>query len=303
MHKRFLISVLGPTAVGKTNISVQLATIFSSEIISADSRQFYRELNIGTAKPSSKELCQVKHYFINNLSISDRYSVGDFERESLELLNEYFQTNNIAFLVGGSGLYIKAVTNGFDILPDVDEDIRHELNEEYKNLGIGYLQEELNKCDPTYLEKIDKLNPQRLIRAIEVFRSTGIPFSSFRIMGPKLRSFETIKVGINIERLELYTRINNRVDAMISEGLLEEVKSLVPFKTNNALQTVGYKELFEYLDDKYSFEEAVELIKRNTRRYAKRQLTWFRKDPEIQWFKNDEPELIADYIRQQMKKK
>lgn len=303
MNKPFLVVIEGPSAVGKTNISIQLATMFCSEIISADSRQFFKEMNIGTAKPSQEELSLVKHHFVNNLSISDKYSVGNFERDVLDFLNVFFQTNKIAFLVGGSGLYIDAVTNGFDAFPDVDENIREKLNKEYAEYGIEYLQDELSKCDPEYLAKIDVKNPQRLIRAIEVFRSTGIPFSSFRLKAEKSRPFEIIKVGITAERAKLYERINQRVDLMISEGLLEEVRSLVAFKSNNALQTVGYKELFDYLDGTISFGEAIELIKRNTRRYAKRQLTWFRKDPEIKWFPNDQPELVAEYIRLKMEEK
>lgn len=300
MNKRFLVVIVGPTAIGKTNISIQLATMFGSEIISADSRQFFKEMNIGTAKPNSEELFQVKHHFVNNLFISDKYSVGDFEKQSLKFLNTYFQTNQTAFLVGGSGLYINAVLNGFDAFPEVDENIREKLNEEYTEYGIEYLQDELSNCDPEYFLKIDKNNPQRLIRAIEVFRSTGIPFSSYRLKEEKSRPFEIIKIGLNIERAKLYERINQRVDLMIREGLLEEVKSLVSFKNTNALQTVGYKELFDFLDGICDFDEAVELIKRNTRRYAKRQLTWFNKDPEIKWFLNDQPEIIADYIRLKM---
>ena len=227
MKKPFLIVIVGPTAVGKTSISIELAKQFNSEIISADSRQFFKELNIGTAKPDISELNQVKHHFVNNLSIQDKYSVGIFEKEVLEFLPSYFKTKNICFLVGGSGLYIDAVVNGFDDLPDVKEDIRKNLNEDYEKFGIKYLQEELQKCDPDYLKKIDSGNPQRLIRAIEVFRSSGIPFSAFRLNEKKIRPFNIIKVGINIERSLLYERINQRVDEMISKGLLEEVKSLI----------------------------------------------------------------------------
>jgi len=291
-----LIVILGPTAIGKTSLAIHIAQQFDTEIISADSRQFYREMNIGTAKPSADELNAVKHHFINSHSITEDFSVGDFERGGLALLSEIFKQKDKAILVGGSGLYINALCEGFDDVPKADSAIREQLNQLFINEGIGALQSQLYKADPDYYSKANLTNPQRLIRALEVSLSTGKPFSSYHLKQRKARPFNIIKIGLNTDRKKLYEQINSRVDEMISAGLLDEAKSLLTYRNLNALNTVGYSELFDFFDNKISFEKAVELIKQNTRRFAKRQLTWFRKDPEIKWFEPDQYLEIEKYL-------
>ena len=291
-----LITVVGPTAIGKTDLAIQLAQHFETEIVSADSRQFFKEMSIGTAKPTILELNLVKHHFIDSHSIQDDFSVGDFETQGLQVLDEIFHEHETAILIGGSGLYINAITQGFDNLPKAPASIRAKLNLQLEKEGIYPLQEQLKQLDPVYYAEVDIHNPQRLIRALEVCLHTGKPFSGFRTSSSKKRPFEILKIGLNMDREKLYDRINRRVDLMMEAGLLDEVRSLLPYRQLNALQTVGYQELFEYLDGKCSLEQAVEQIKQNTRRFAKRQLTWFRKDSEIHWFEPHQTDEIIAWI-------
>lgn len=291
-----LIIITGPTAIGKTGLAVYIAKRLQTEIISFDSRQFYKEMKIGTAVPSAEELAEVPHHFIQNLSIHDEYSVGDFEQDALNKIEELFQKYNSVVMVGGSGLYEKAVTEGLDIFPEVDASIREKLMVELNKFGIEKLQEELKVSDPDYYEQADIQNPHRIVRALEITRGTGKTFSSFRQNNLQPRNFNVIKIGLELPRNEIYERINQRVDLMMNSGLLEEVKSLYKFKELNSLQTVGYRELFDYLDEKISLDFAVEEIKKNTRRYAKRQLTWYRKDEKIKWFSSFEKEEILQFI-------
>ena len=294
--QKSLIVIAGPTAVGKTDLAIRLALHLQTEILSADSRQFYREMSIGTAKPSQEELNLVKHHFINSLSISDTYTAGDFELDGLRLLDELFKKKDQVILVGGSGLFIKAITDGFDSLPEVKPGVREELNSVLAESGLGTLQNRLKELDPEYYKEVDLNNPQRVIRALEVCISEGKPFSAFRKDEKKARAFKTVKIGLNQPREVLYERINKRVDNMIREGLLDEVKSLMPFRSSNALNTVGYTELFDFFDNQVTLPEAVEKIKQNTRKFAKRQLTWFRKDPGIEWFEPSQFEQVLAYI-------
>jgi len=297
LNKNKLIVVCGPTAVGKTSLAIQLAKYYETEIISADSRQFYKEMNIGTAKPSIKELSEIKHHFINNLNVIDDYSSGSYANEVLQLLEEWYKKHTKPIIIaGGSGLFVKAVCEGFDTLPKVDEKTRAAINTTYLNEGIIALQQKLEIEDAEYYASVDKNNPQRLIRALEVIESTGKPFSSFLKKAPKPRFFESIYVGLNINRALLYERINKRVDLMMQAGLLAEVEGLLNYRHLKALQTVGYTELFEFLDGKLNKEQAIALIKQNTRRYAKRQITWFKKIAGIKWFQPLEIELIKEYI-------
>ncbi|MGO3182235.1 MAG: tRNA (adenosine(37)-N6)-dimethylallyltransferase MiaA [Aequorivita sp.] len=279
-----LICVVGPTAIGKTALAIKLADFFSTEIISADSRQFYKEMTIGTAVPSKEELKAAQHHFIQNISIYDEYSVGDFERDALITLDNIFKDNPVAIMVGGSGLYVDAVVKGLDKFPEVSSDVRKQLNAELAENGIEALQEELKVKDPSYYEKVDIHNPHRLIRALEICRGSGKPYSSFLKRESARRNFETIFIGLTAERETIYSRINKRVDQMIVNGLLEEAESLYPHKELNALQTVGYRELFQYFDEKLTKEEAISEIKKNTRRFSKRQNTWFKKNENIHWF-------------------
>jgi tRNA dimethylallyltransferase len=300
VNKNYLIVIVGPTAVGKTSIAIEIAKYLNVKILSADSRQFYSEMCIGTAKPNKAELSEIEHFFINNLSITDSYSVGDFERDVLDFLDKHYKTTNLAILVGGSGLYVDAVINGLDELPIVPSELRTQIMDEINTSGFEPLLKELKEKDPAYFEALDKSNKQRLCRAIEVIRFTGLPFSSFLTKGSKTRPFEIIKIGINIERETLYNRINIRVDEMMKQGLVEEAKNLYEFRNTYALQTVGYKEIFDFMDGIHSLEEATELIKRNSRRYAKRQLTWFNRDKETKWFNNNESDAILTYIKERI---
>lgn len=293
-----LICVVGPTAIGKTALAIALANAFDTEIISADSRQFFKEMTIGTAVPSTEELAQAKHHFIQNKSIHEFYSVGDFERDVLELLEGLFKTHPVVIMVGGSGLYVDAITKGLDDFPEVSETVREELNKAYQTGGLEPLQEELKTKDPDYYQEVDLNNPQRVIRALEVIRSSGKPFSGFRKNKKAERGFRSLYIGLEAPRQTIYERINRRVDLMMKGGLLEEAKALLPYKDLNALQTVGYRELFDYFEGKCSLEEAIEAIKRNTRRFAKRQGTWYRKNPQIHWFAYDSPrESIVKSIK------
>jgi tRNA dimethylallyltransferase len=291
-----LIVILGPTASGKTELAIDLARHFDTEIISTDSRQFYREMNIGTAKPSIGQLAQAKHHFINHLSVTDSYSAGDFEKEALETAKKIFNQKNYCIAVGGSGLYIKVLCEGLDDFPEVNDDIKQEIQMQFEQKGIQYLQEELKQKDPEYYKTVDLQNPHRLMRALAVCESSGKPFSSFRQNQSKKRPFAIKKIGIEIPRQKLYERINQRVDKMIEYGLLEEVKSLKSFWENKALDTVGYREFMDYLNNKITYEKAMELIKRNSRRYAKRQMTWFRKVGDMHWFEPAKIDKIIEFI-------
>lgn len=289
-QSNFLITIIGPTAIGKTALSIALANHFNCEIISCDSRQFYKEMKIGTAVPSDEELSAAPHHFIQNKSIFDNYSVGDFEREAILKLDELFQKNNVQIMVGGSGLYVDAILKGFDDFPDIDPTIREEIKAEFEVNGLAFLQNKLKELDPIYFEKISAKNPQtlqnpqRMMRFVEVCLGTGKPYSSFLNQKKNKRNFIPIIIGLEAEREIMYNRINRRVDLMIEDGLLEETKTLFPNKQLNALQTVGYRELFDYFEEKTNLEFAIEEIKKNTRRFAKRQLTWFKRTENVEWF-------------------
>ncbi len=293
---KYLVVIAGPTAVGKTDVAIKLATHFKSEIISADSRQFYREMSIGTAKPEQDQLKSIKHHFIGQLSISDYFNVSVFENEVLKLLKNLFLNNNIIFLVGGSGLYIDAVCKGIDDFPDPAPELRNYLKSVLAQNGIGKLQEMLQKLDPEYYTVVDINNPNRLLRAIEVCQTTGRKFSEQRLNSQKKRDFNIVKIGLNLPRAELFSQIGLRVDQMIESGLIKEVESLLPNRHLNALNTVGYKEIFEFLDSKITLEQAIENIKTNTRRYAKRQLTWFKRTDEYKWFEPSAINGITNYL-------
>lgn len=291
-----LIVIVGPTAAGKTALSVRLAGRFKTEIISADSRQFYKEMETGTAKPSPGELKKAPHHFINSLSIHDEYNVGKYEKEALKCLEEVFKNHDKAILVGGSGLFINAVCHGMDTLPEGDASVREQYENMLKEKGIEALQLELKQKDFAYYEMVDRKNPRRLIRALEVIKLTGMLYSGLRSKKTAKRNFFIVKVGITMPKEELEARINQRVDDMIAAGWLNECKGLYPWRNLNALKTVGYTEMFDYLDGKCDWDKTVEQIKTNTWHYAKRQLTWFRKDKEIKWFSPGDYQQICNYI-------
>ncbi|MCK5907044.1 MAG: tRNA (adenosine(37)-N6)-dimethylallyltransferase MiaA [Flavobacteriales bacterium] len=296
-----LITIIGPTAIGKTSLSIDIANHFGCDILSCDSRQFYKELLIGTAPPSPDEQAQAKHYFIHDRSIFDDYTVGDYENDAISLLDELYQENDKAILIGGSGLYVDAVLKGFDEFPEIDSQIRIQLQQELEEKGLEFLQDKLKELDVEYSKIVDIQNPQRVIRALEVCIGTGKTFTEFRVRKVKERNFVPIKIGLNIDRDKLYERINLRVDLMMEAGLLAEAKKMYPHKEINSLQTVGYRELFRYFDGEFTLEFAVSEIKKNTRRFAKRQLTWFRKDKDIKWFDPKEKDEILKYISTQLK--
>ncbi len=300
---KHLAIVFGPTGVGKTDVSIQLALYFGAEIFSCDSRQFYKELGIGVAKPDANQLSKVKHHFINNVSIHDHYSISQFETEAISSLDEYFKTKDIAIMVGGSGLYVDAICKGVDIMPDHDEKIRQEVIEFYENNGIEALRFELKRIDPEYYKIVDLKNPQRLLRAIEIYRATGKAFSEFRTNKTANRNFNIIKLGIDLDREILYNRINDRVDNMIKDGLIEEAKHLHKYRGLVALKTIGYTEFFNYFetDNEQNLDKAVQLLKRNTRHYARRQLTWFRRYKDAKWFGPDDLEEIKEYVNLKVK--
>jgi tRNA dimethylallyltransferase len=289
--------ITGPTGIGKTSLCLELASALGSPVISADSRQMYREMNIGTAVPSPGQLEKTTHYFIGNLSVHDYYNASMFEIEAIELLSELYKNLDLVLMAGGSGLYIDAVCRGIDDLPSVDKELRAEIANEYKQHGIHWLREKLKALDPDHYEIVDQYNPKRMMKAIEISMLTGKPYSSFLTGTKKKREFNIVKIGLNRERKELYHIINSRVDEMVDNGLLEEAERLYPFRHLNALNTVGYKELFDYMDGKTGLDEAIVLIKRNSRRYAKRQLTWLARDKEITWFHPEEPDLVLSFIR------
>ncbi|MEM9885589.1 MAG: tRNA (adenosine(37)-N6)-dimethylallyltransferase MiaA [Bacteroidota bacterium] len=294
--KKQLIVIGGPTSSGKTKLAIQLAQYFQTEILSCDSRQFFREMNIGTAKPNERELAAAPHHFINSLSIKDTYSVGKYESDSLQLLHQLFERHDYAILVGGSGLYIQAVCEGLDHFPDVPIELRASLEKSYQEKGLVYLQEILKSIDPIYYEAVDIQNPRRLMRAIAVYRASGQSFSSFRAKEKIPRSFQPIYILLEWNRAELYERINLRVDKMLAAGLEEEVRSLLPYQNLTALQTLGYQEFFDYFNEKIDRDEAIRLVKRNTRRYAKRQMTWFRRSEQWKPFLPHQLAAIIAYI-------
>ncbi|WP_342665067.1 tRNA (adenosine(37)-N6)-dimethylallyltransferase MiaA [Sporocytophaga myxococcoides] len=297
MGSKYLIVIAGPTAVGKTDLCVELAQHFAVPVISADSRQFFKEMSIGTAKPTAAEMKSVVHYFIDSHSIAEPFNAGSYSEEALKLIDHLFTEKDYLILTGGSGLYIKAVCEGFDEMPEVEEETRSQLVSELSDKGLSPLLEELKVSDPVYYEQVDKSNHQRILRALEVIRSTGIPFSFYRKNEKASRNFEIIKIGLERPREELYERINRRMDLMLEAGLEAEVKALIPYKNMNALQTVGYKEVFDFFDGIYEREEMIRLLKRNSRRYAKRQLTWFKKDKEYHWFNPAQKAEIIDFIK------
>ena len=296
MSTKKVVFIVGPTAIGKTALSIKLAQHFNTEIISCDSRQFYKELLIGAAPPDENELKKIKHHFIHNLSVTNSYNAGQFEIDALLTIEELHQKHDILIAIGGSGLYVDAICKGFDKLPKISSKNRENINYDYNKLGIEWLQKEVQKIDPKFYKSCDKNNPQRLLRALEVYKETGKNFSSFKKNKHEKRPFEIIKIGLNIDREKLYSRINKRVDIMMNDGLLGEVISLEQHRNLNALQTVGYKEIFSFLNNETTLENAVEQIKQNTRRLAKRQLTWFRKNKNTKWFEPQEIEEIKTFI-------
>lgn len=298
MKNKYLISIVGPTAIGKTALSIKLANYYNTEIISADSRQFFKEMSIGTAAPTKAELSEAKHHFIHHKSVTEQYNVGSFEKDAITLLDTLFQKHDVVIMVGGSGLYVDAVTNGLDNFPKINSSIREILNNELSTKGLKHLQEKLKTLDKLSYETIAIDNPHRVIRALEICIGTGQPYSSFLNKEKSLRNFKTISIGLTAERETIYKRINERVDKMIEDGLLDEAKSLVKFKNLNSLNTVGYKEIFKYLDGEFDLDFAISEIKKNTRRFAKRQITWFKKNKETEWFdyKSDHKEVI-NYIK------
>jgi tRNA dimethylallyltransferase len=303
LHKnsKRIIVIAGPTAVGKTALAVNLAKYFKTSVISADSRQFYKEMNIGTAKPSSEEMGGVPHYFIDSLSIKEDYNVGCFEKEALNILKDLFKHNNTVIVSGGSGLYVKALCEGINQMPEIPSENREKLIKSYQEKGLAFLQEQLMVVDPDYCKIVDLNNPQRLIRALELFETTGKNMTYFRSFSSFVqRPFDMIKIGLERPRDELYARIDERMDKMIDQGLFQEAESLLFFKQLNALHTVGYTEIFSYLNGDYDKEEAIRLLKRNSRRYAKRQLTWFKKDSDFTWFHPENESKIIMWLNKRL---
>lgn len=301
MNQKYLISIIGPTGIGKTALSIELARHFKTEIISADSRQFYKEMNIGTAAPTPEELSAAQHHFIHHKSVMDDYNVGDFEKEALNTLKSLYELHDVIVMVGGSGLYVDAVSKGLDEFPKVDPSIRETLNNEIVTHGLEHLQNKLKTLDPDAYDTIAIDNPHRVIRALEIYIGSGLPYSSFLNKAKPQRPFKTITVGLTADRAIIYDRINKRVDHMLAEGLLDEAKALKHLQHLNALNTVGYSELFKYLDGEWTLDLAISEIKKNSRRYAKRQLTWFRKKEDILWFDYQTPlEKIIERINQEL---
>lgn len=293
-----LIVILGPTGVGKTNIGLRLAEKFACPIVSSDSRQIFQELKIGTAAPSQEEMKRVAHYFVGTHSIFDNYSAGQYEEEAMALLNNLFQKNEVVLLVGGSMMYIDAVCNGMDDIPQVKPEIREFWQKEFAEKGLEFIQNELKRLDEKHYKEVDLQNPKRMLHALEICTQTGRTFSEFRTGEKKQRNFEIIKIGLNRPREELYNRINERVDIMMEQGLLQEAQPFYPHKHLNTLNTVGYKELYRYLDGEWTLEFAINMIKQDSRHYAKRQLTWFNRDKDIHWFHPSQEEEIIQFIDQ-----
>lgn len=300
MPKKHLIVLLGPTGVGKTTVSISISNHFNAPIVSADSRQFFKEMYIGTAAPTPEQLSLAPHYLVGHKSITERYSCGMFELEALELLNKIYVKHDTAMLVGGSMLYIDAVCHGIDNFPAPDSELRKSLEDQLNKEGIESLRAQLRLLDPEFYNQVDLKNPKRILKAVEICLQTGKTYSSFLTNPQKIRPFKMIKIGLKYPREVLYERINNRVDQMINQGLVDEAKSLYPHRHHNALKTVGYREIFDYFDGNISLEKAIELIKRNSRRYAKRQLTWWGRDKEITWFNPQDVDLIEDHIEEQL---
>jgi tRNA dimethylallyltransferase len=293
----YLIVLAGPTAVGKTDVSISLAQNFNCEIISADSRQFYKELKIGAAPPEPEQLQKIKHHFVGFKTISEYYNVSRYEQDVIKILPKLFEINQIVIMTGGSGLYIDAACNGIDDMPDFDPELREQLTQRMNTEGVESLRIELKNLDPLTYERIDLRNKNRIFRALEMCLLTGKPYSDFLLKTPKKRPFNIIKIALNMNRAELHNRINQRTDKMIEAGLLDEAKSLFPFRQHNALKTVGYKELFDYFDEKTSLTEAIELIKRNTRRYARKQISWFNRNNDYTWFAPGQFAEIVNFIQ------
>lgn len=291
-----LIVIVGPTGVGKTELSLRIAEKYSTEIVSADSRQIYKDIKIGTAAPTDEQLARVKHHLVGQLSLSDYYSAAKYEEEAISCLNEIFSRKDVAVLTGGSMMYIDAVCNGIDDIPTVDEITRATLLKRYEDEGLERLCAELRVLDPQYYKKVDQKNPKRVIHALEICYMTGKTYTSFRTNTKKERPFKIVKIGLNRERTELYDRINLRVDEMMKQGLLDEIKSVAEYKMCNSLNTVGYKEIFKYLDGEWSLDFAVEKIKQNSRIYSKKQITWFKRDENIKWFHPNQEKEIIEYI-------
>lgn len=295
--KGTLLVILGPTGVGKTNISLGLAEYLNCPIVSSDSRQFYRELKIGTAAPAELELQRVKHYFIGSHSIFDDYNAGQYELDAIELLDDLFKVHDFVLLVGGSMMYIDAVCKGLDSIPAVDADVRLFWQKQFVDQGLEFIQQELLRLDPKHYTEVDLQNPKRILHALEICSMTGNPYSDLRTGVLKDRNFNIIKIGINRPRPELYDRINNRVDLMMESGLLQEAEQFYPFRHLNTLNTVGYKELYEYMNGNWTLDFAINMIKQDSRRYAKRQLTWFNRDVDIRWFHPDQEEAVFELVR------
>ncbi len=296
MNRKKLIVIVGPTAVGKTKLAIHLAAQLKTEIISADSRQIFKELEIGTAKPTPAELAMVPHHFINCKSIEEEYDAGQFARDALAMATRLFLTHDQVIVCGGSGLYIRALTEGFDEMPEIPEGLRASIVKEYEAKGLMWLQQRVEELDPEYFEMVDRQNPHRLIRALEINLASGAPVAAWRKKERTIHPFDIVKVGVELDRDQLYQRIDLRMDQMIDSGLFQEAEHFFEKRHLNALQTVGYREIFDFLENKYDKEEAIRLLKRNTRRYAKRQLTWFKRDAEITWFKPDQHQEIYNFI-------
>lgn len=296
VHAKKLIVIAGPTAVGKTEVALRLAEHYRTEIISADSRQIYKELEIGTAKPSPDELTRVPHHFINTHSIEQSYDAGAYGRDALMLIHSLFKKYDKLIICGGSGLYLRAALDGFDDMPPIPPGLREQIIAGFESNGLAWLQQEVKEIDPEYFEQVDINNPHRLIRALELFKASGHKPSQLRVSEKRKHDFEIIKIGLELERAELYQRIDARMDAMVEKGLFEEAERFFSQRHLNALQTVGYREIFDFIEGHYDRDEAIRLLKRNTRRYAKRQLTWFKRDPDIHWFMPDQVAVIIELI-------
>jgi tRNA dimethylallyltransferase len=302
-RNKTLLVILGPTGVGKTNISLRLAEHFECPIVSSDSRQFYRELKIGTAAPTDEQLSRVKHYFIGSHSIFDEYNAGQYEQDAIQLLDELFLVHDVVMLVGGSMMYIDAVCNGMDNIPTVDAETRTFWQQQFAANGLEFIQNELKRLDPKHFEEVDQLNPKRILHALEICSMTGKPYSDLRTGERKQRNFNILKVGLNRPRPELYDRINTRVDEMMNEGLLHEAEQFFQYRHLNTLNTVGYKELYEYMDGNWTLDFAVNMIKQDSRRYAKRQLTWFNRDKEIHWFEPSNEDEVIQFVNNKITSK
>lgn len=296
MSQKKLIVIAGPTAVGKTAVAIALAQALSTDVVSADSRQLFREMNIGTAKPTPEERALVRHHFVDTHSVNDDYDAAQYAEEALERIHTLFTAHDYVILCGGSGLYIKGVCDGFDDMPEIPAEVRAQLMARYRLEGIGWLQEQMRIVDPAAFDVIDKRNPHRLVRALEVHIHTGRSILSYRTKQKRVHSFEIVKIGLDLPRKELYRRIDVRMDKMIAEGLFQEAEALYPLRHRNPLQTVGYQEIFGYMDNVYDLDECIRLLKRNSRRYAKRQLTWFKKDEQFRWFSPDDLPGMMEYV-------